>query len=132
MLKSSLQPKSRIVLLCHLIFWRSCDDLVEKINQALSRLLIFTRISRLSVNVLKTHFILFSRKGSPVDLSGKIFLFNRALKQLALMIYLGFQLDQNLNWKAYSDQVSAKVSRGFGLIRRLRNQLPRSALLTPF
>ena len=93
---------------------RNADDLVEKINQALSRLLIFTRISRLSVNVLKTHFILFSRKGSPVDLNGKIFLCNRPLKQVAVVRYLGFQLDQNLNWKAHSDQVAAKVSRGLG------------------
>ena len=30
---------------------RNADDLVEKINQALSCLLIFTRISRLSMNV---------------------------------------------------------------------------------
>ena len=103
---------------------------MEKINQALSRLLIFTKISRLSVNVLKTHFILFSRKGSPVDLNGKIFLCNRPLKQVAVVRYLGFQLDQNLNWKAHGDQVAARVSRGLGLIRRLRNQLPHSALLT--
>jgi len=109
---------------------RNADDLVEKINQALSHLLIFTKISRLSVNVLKTHFILFSRKGSPVDLNGKIFLCNRPLKQVAVVRYLGFQLDQNLNWKAHGDQVAARVSRGLGLIRRLRNQLPHSALLT--
>ena len=30
---------------------RNTDDLVEKVNQALSRLLIFTKISRLSVNI---------------------------------------------------------------------------------
>ena len=73
---------------------RNADDHGEKINQALSRLLTFTKISCLSVNVSKIHFILFSQK----TLSG--------------------------------DQGAAKVSRGLGLIRRLRNQLPRSALLT--
>ena len=46
------------------------------------------------------------------------------------MGFLAFQLDQNLSWKAHSDQVAAKVSRGLGLIRRLRSQLTRSALLT--
>ena len=54
------------------------------------------------------------------------------MKQLAVMRYIGFQLDQNLSWEAHSDQMAAKVSRGFVVIRRLRNQLPRSALLTSY
>ena len=55
------------------------------------------------MNVLEAHFMLFSRKGSLVDLNGKIFIYNRPLKQVAVVRYLGFQLDQNLCWKAHSD-----------------------------
>ena len=64
--------------------------------------------------------MLFSRTGSAVDLSGKRFLGNRPLKQVAVVRYLGFHLDQTLSWKSDSDQVTAKVSKGLGLIRRLR------------
>ena len=64
--------------------------------------------------------MLFSRTESADDLSGKIFLSNRPLKQVAVMRYLGFHLDQTLSWKVHSDQVAAKVSKGLGLIRRLK------------
>ena len=73
---------------------------------------------------------MFCRKGSPVDLSGKIFLCNMPLKKIAVMKYLGLQLDRNLSLKAHSYQVQAIISKGLGVIQRLRNQLPRSALLT--
>ena len=64
--------------------------------------------------------MLFSRTESAVDLSRKIFLGNRPLKQVVVVRYLGFHPDQTLSWKVHSDQVAAKVSKGLGLIRRLR------------
>ena len=90
---------------------RNADSLLEKNNQAFNSSFIIYKYYPFVSECLKTHFILFSRKGSPVNLRGKIFLCKRPLKQIAVVRYLGFQLDQNLSWKAHSDQVVALVSR---------------------
>ena len=42
------------------------------------------------------------------------------------MKYLGLQIDNNLSWKYHIDYISSKVSKGIGMIARLRH------LVTPF
>ena len=90
----------------------------------LNELANFTKCSCLSVNVFKTNFMTFRRIGTPIILNDKICPNGVFLKQAFSVKYLDLHLDCNLSWKLPCDAVAAKVTRGFGLIRRLRNELP--------
>ena len=103
--------------------------LIEKANKALNELARFMRFSCLSVNVFKTNFMTFCRIGTPIILNNKICLNGVFLKQAFSVKYLGFYLDCNLSWKLHCDAVAAKVARGLGLVRRLRNELPSRILM---
>ena len=43
--------------------------------------------------------------------------------------YLGFVIDLNLSWKKHSDIVSSKLSRGVGILRRVKNVFPTSVII---
>ena len=43
--------------------------------------------------------------------------------------YLGLLLDDNLSWKPHIDYISTKISKGIGIIARLRHLVPFSTLL---
>ena len=44
--------------------------------------------------------------------------------------HLGMQLDKKLNFEEHLKKVKSKVNKTIGIIRKLHNVLPRSALLT--
>ena len=53
----------------------------------------------------------------------------RISKQTFSVKYLSFYLDCNLSWNLHCDSVAAKVERGLGLIRTLRNEIPSRILI---
>ena len=42
--------------------------------------------------------------------------------------YLGVLIDNNLNWKQYIKQMSNKISKGIGILAKMRNFLPLAVL----
>jgi hypothetical protein len=75
-------------------------------------LLIFRRISWLFIKI-----------STLIILNNKICLNGVFLKQDFTVKHLGFYLDWNLSSKLHCDTVAAKVARGLGLIRSLRNEI---------
>ena len=57
--------------------------------------------------------------------------FNKSvpLEQKRFVKYLGILIDNNLSWKYHIDYISSKVSKGIGMIARLRNLIPLATLL---
>lgn len=105
------------------------NQLIEKTNKALAELISFTNSSYLVVNISKTNFVTFCRNGVSCVLDNKIVFNGEFLKHVNSVKYLGFSLDFNLSWKSHCDLVAVKISRGLGVIRRLKNQLPSNVLL---
>ena len=48
------------------------------------------------------------------------------------MKYLGVLLDDNLSWKPHIEYISTKISKGIGIIARLRHLVPFSTLLNRY
>ena len=46
--------------------------------------------------------------------------------------YLGFIVDNKLSWKKHSDVISCKVSRGVGMLRKLKYFFPTKVFIVPF
>ena len=62
----------------------------------------------------------------------KICLNSAFLNQTLNVKYLGFNLNWNLCLKPHCDVIAVKVSKGLGLIRGLRNELPLRVLMIPY
>ena len=82
--------------------------------------------NKLSLNVSKSNFLIISPKKviKTINLS----INNKKLKQENYTKYLGIIIDEQLNWKQHIKQVNIKISKGIGIIYKLRHFVPKHIL----
>ena len=102
------------------------DALVQNINDELLNISKWLKAKMLSLNIKKTHFIIFHRKKTCVS-NLKYKLTTRISKRY---IKLGVIIDCKLSWKYHIALVSGKLSRSIGMISKARECLNRKSLLT--
>ena len=52
--------------------------------------------------------------------NNNIFCGRLPIKQVFEIRYLGFYLDNNISWKKHCSVIGAKISRGLGILRRVK------------
>ena len=87
--------------------------------------------NNLSLHLDKTKYIIFRTRGRRVqpDLDD-ILIGGHIISRVNNIPFLGITVDELLSWKPNITNVCSKVSRGIGIISRLRFILPRNILLT--
>ena len=89
----------------------------------LKKIHIWLCANKLSLNNDKTaaNFVIFhssqKRNNLPIDLK----IDSKSIRQKNSVKYLGIMVDKNLTWKEQVHQLCKKVSRGIGLISKLRH-----------
>ena len=107
------------------------ETTVSITNITLRRLSEWFASNRLSLNINKTNFILFCPKQKKYDNSKlNIFIDDLQMKQITHTKLLGVQIDQNLTWNKHIDTVALKIAQNLGIIRRVKDSIPPSYLLT--
>ena len=110
----------------------SCKDLLQLnqiINEELAKVSDWLKANKLSLNNKKTNFILFGNKHTRSDTKFNIMIDGYAIEQVDTAKFLGVFIDAKLTWKKHIDYIALKISRGLAVMGRLRNTLPRNALL---
>ena len=77
----------------------------------------------------QAHEVIFSRKSFMTSHPPLIFN-NIPVALTNLQKHLGMQLDKKLHFEEHLNKVESKVNKTIGIIRKLQNVFPRSALLT--
>ena len=104
-------------------------EMEDELNSELSKISIWLRANKLSLNIGKTHFMLFSnKKRRHYDLNIKID--ETKIEEVKKTKFLGVIIDNKLTWKDHVAHVASKVSKGMGMIIKARNYLNRKGLLT--
>ena len=101
------------------------DDLVDiekTVNQELRKLSQWLNVNRLALNVGKTNFVIF-RANKRIYHNVTLVLNRKAIEQKDHVKYLGVLMDEHLNWKRQIANVTKKISRGIGILARLRSYL---------
>ena len=111
------------------------DD-VNDINQQLipdfRKLCEWLEINKLSLNFMKTEFLLFGNKSQLRnfdDLVG-IRIKGRVIRRANSTKYLGTISDEGLKWDKHVSYISSKILRNIGVIKRVRTFLPKETLDT--
>ena len=99
----------------------------EMLNLELREISLWLKVNKLSLNVKKTHYMLFTNKRSHkpsicVNIDG------HPIDEVQYTRFLGIYIDNKLNWKKYIAYISGKVSRGIGIILKARKVLNSDAL----
>ena len=105
-------------------------NLVNTVNNELCSLSDWFKANKLSLNIKKTKYILFTNR--IVDMAAlnlKINIDNVFLECVNHTKFLGVFIDKKLSWNEHINYISLKISRGLGILSRLRRLLPCDTLL---
>ena len=105
------------------------------VNDELAKVGDWLDANKLSLNTSKSNFVIFHPYQRKLDYIVHLKIYNNDLKksvsleQKTFVKYLGILIDNNLSWKYHIDYISSKVSKGIGIIARLRHLVPFATLL---
>ena len=104
-------------------------DLQTEINRELLEISPWLKINKSSLNVRKTHHMMFTTKRK-VKPSVSLSIEGHSIEEVDNTKFLDIYLDNKMNWKKHITYISGKVARGIGLIIKARKMLTSDALLT--
>ena len=102
-------------------------QLVNSINVELHSLDDWLKSNRLSLNLLKTSYMVISHNAIPDSLDIKIR--NTQLKRVREAKFLGVLIDDGLTFASHVGAICARLSRTVGVMRRLSSFVPATTLL---
>ena len=90
---------------------KSLKDLTQTVNYELSKLSLWFKTNKLSLNIKITNFMLFLNKKKIQSDAVKIYIDNENIKKVNDFKFLGLILDEHLNWEAQIGHISTKISK---------------------
>ena len=101
-------------------------------NNGLSKLNTCFKLNKLSPNLKKTNYLLLGtpHKTNQSKDQFKLSIDNTEVKEVSTFQYLGITIDQTLTWKNHVDDLAKKCSRSIGILHKVKQFLPESALLS--
>jgi len=106
---------------------KQMSELVKSVNYELEKLSEWFRSNKLSLNVQKTNYIIFTNKKIPED--DQLTLDGRKLERVVSTKFLGVVIDERLNWAEHVNYISIKISKSLGVLGRVKHILSSSSLL---
>ena len=102
---------------------------MDTVNEELISVSQWFRCNKLSLNQKKTNFMHFtthSRHNFCIDIK----IDNISLDITHSTKFLGVFLDDKLKWKYHFEKIASSISRGIGILYKLKNILPHETLFT--
>ena len=103
--------------------------IVSEINKEIANIYAWVKANKLSLNIDKTNFMLFTPKCVPRSING-IFIDGNKIMEVTETKFLGVIIDCKLNWSPHITYISKKVVKGVGIILKARKLLDQETLLT--
>ena len=100
----------------------------NKINQDLKSLCTWLRANKISLNASKTELIIFRDPRKKMKMDLKIKIDGKKLVPCSSVKYLGVYLDCHLNWNTHRTELSTKLSRGIGMLSKIRYYVDKDTL----
>ena len=109
----------------------SLAALQDEMTKDLKGITSWLSANKLTLNVLKTDFILIGSRQRVAALEGNVTLpLNDAvLQQVHSLKCLGVNVDQNLTWDSHNASIRKKVTRNVGILKKVKPVLNRLNLI---
>ena len=106
------------------------DDLIDLANAEIPKILRWLATNKLTLNVSKTHFVIFRNPGKSVTVTKTLYINGTPINQEPHTKFLGVYLDEKLNWSKHIKEISTKISRGIGVLTKARRYLDPTIMKT--
>ena len=101
------------------------DSLFDMVNTELDKIVHWLAANRMSLNIEKTHYMIFAQKGKHVQSNKTICMNGSSISQVS-----STKFDSNLSWKNHISYVRNKISKNVGIMARARKVLNCDTMLT--
>ena len=102
---------------------------MEQVNRHLQDVINWCNVNKLTVNLLKTNYIMFRGKHRHFNTLGEMKMLNTAIKGVDCVSFVGLNIDNQLSWKTHIGKVNANIRKKVGILFRLRNVVPTDVLV---
>ena len=115
---------------CVLLNGKDYITLVKLLTLELDKLSVWLKVNKLSLNVQKTYYMVFHRARIKIDKHPVVTMDNVCLNKTESLKYLGVIIDHKLNWTSHIAHVKNKISKGVGIMLRVRNYVTKKCIKT--
>ena len=109
---------------------RCLNFIVNTLNEELLNLTDWCRAKKLSINIIKSNFVVFKPRQKREKLNVKLEFNQCTIDQFKESMFLDVILDGNLSWKPHIANIAMKVSKFISIIHKATLCLPTSVLCT--
>ena len=109
---------------------KNIDELVEIMNHEMEKVIIWLNVNKLSLNLKKTHFMIFSRSRRKIKPSIQLMINNVKIDRVISTKFLGVMIDEHLTFTQHIQYIKGKISRGLGILYKAKRLLNKKALIT--
>lgn len=110
---------------------KSYENVHQLLNNELVSVSDWFKANKLSLNLNKTNYIVFSSHRKPVQhQKGTVLIDNTVIPEVTSVKFLGVFIDQHITWNDHINHISLKIAKNVGIISRLAYLLPTNILLT--
>ena len=104
------------------------NALIRTMNTEMKHVVDWLRLNKLSLNLKKTHFVLFRKKQDRVCLSEDLLVDNVKIDRVDSTKFLGIFIDEHLSFQKHINYIKGKVSRAIGILYKCRPVLNQNTL----
>ena len=99
-------------------------------NVEIINVISWLRVNKLSLNLKKTHYVLFHRKRSKFSIEKEVMVDGVKIHQVEKTKFLGIVIDENLSFVHHVKYIKGKVARGIGILCKARRLVHQSTMVT--
>ena len=88
------------------------------INNKLCLAVTWLNLNKFSLNVDKTHCMLFTNGKKHRNRINNIFIYGKKIETVSHTKFLGVLTDKKLSWYCHVDHICTKIARGIGILRK--------------
>ena len=94
------------------------NQLIRTMNEELIHIVKWLQVNKLSINLKKTHFMIFRRRKVKIVLKEKIVINNVKISQVEKTKFLGVIIDHNLTFINHMKYTKGKIAKAIGILYR--------------
>jgi len=99
---------------------KKVDEIINTFNGELGLLTDWLHANKLTLNIKKTHYIIFTNSNIRPTPNLDIIIDNQVIDRVSNTRFLGVIIDENLRYKHHVNHIKPKVARGVGILARAR------------
>ena len=108
---------------------KNIDQMTNIMNEELDIIFLWLNYNKLSLNVKKPQFMVFSLK-KHITANTDMCINNQIIYRVEHITFLGVILDSHLTWSHHIQHVKLKITKSIGILCRARKVLRKNTLIT--